>query len=406
MSSASKTSLERALDEVLALLHPAQDILNGRPREDRVPEWCVERGWDAFLSELSRADFLAAEQDPASWFARSDAPSSLRELASRAAFITSPRDSPPAAVVSKAPRHIKQRKWAQLSALCVIAAHRFEGVSRVVDLGSGHGHLTRALARTLNSGDSVGVDWDDDRIARAIALSDANDDSTSFVRGDGTANAGELRSGDLVSGLHPCGALGDALIRRARDAKAHVLAVSCCYQKTPSDRQPLSTQARDAGFVIPRATLGLANLSPRSFQGSGTLSDKRRGRRTRLALRLLLEARGLTLTPGDEGRGLTKEKVRHGLEVIAPLACESRGLTLPTASEIADATERAKRAHAQIARFALPRHILARVLELGVVLDRARYLEEAGWRTEVIAAFPKKVSPRNLAIVARAPTKK
>ncbi|MFK8002429.1 MAG: methyltransferase [Polyangiales bacterium] len=400
------------LEETLALLVESRDIVSERPHYDAPPAWADERGWSEFLAEMSDAQLVAAEHDPCGWLANcAGAPASLRALGQRATDIVNRYEFSGEVVATKTKRHVKKRKSAQLHALCTVAARRFAGVERIVDLGSGHGHLTRALALALRPQETLGVDWDNERIARAIGLSASPDTGESnqrvrFVHGDASKEdpAGELAIRDLVTGLHPCGALGDALVARARDAGAHVLAVSCCYQKTADARRDaLSEQARGHGFSIPRHALGLANLSPRSFEGSGTLDEKRAGRRTRFALRLALEARGLLLEQGAEGNGISKGQVRHGLGFIAPAAFAARGLTAPRAQELADAEARAIAAHAHVARFALPRHALSRPLELAIVLDRARYLEEAGWRTDVITLFPAAASPRNLGIVANAP---
>ena len=412
------SELTTHLDDVLELLGAHADIVAGRPQADVVPEWAAERDWTEFLSGLSDKEVAAAEIDPAAWLADSAAaPPSLTSLGTHASRLASLYEYSEANLTRakltapKARRHVKKRKAAQLHALCGVATLRFAGVSRIVDLGSGHGHLTRALALALRPNETLGIDWDDARIARAIDLNgdggdNDGDGAARFVHGDASAAepADKLMAGDLVTGLHPCGALGDALVSRARAAGAHVMAVSCCYQKTPEAfRNALSKQAIERAFVVPQHALGLANLSAKSFEGSGTLDSKRAGRRTRLALRLALEARGLVLEPGDEGRGVSKEQVRHGLGTIAPGSFAIHGLSAPTPAELKDAKYRAGRAHGHVSRFALPRHALARALELAIVLDRARYLEEAGWRTDVVPLFPASTSPRNLGIIANAP---
>ena len=52
-------------------------------------------------------------------------------------------------------------------------------------------------------------------------------------------------------------------------------------------------------------------------------------------------------------------------------------------------------------RFALPRALLGRVLEVYVLLDRACYLEAHGFEVEVGVVFAAAVSARNLALLAR-----
>ena len=112
----------------------------------------------------------------------------------------------------------------------------------------------------------------------------------------------------------------------------------------------------------------------------------------------------MELDPGAEARGVPKDRVRQGLAEVAALSLAKRGLSPATAAELANASARAEHADASIRRLSLPRHALSRVLELAIVMDRARLLEEGGWRTNVVTLFSSRTSPRNLAIVAVAPS--
>lgn len=390
----SEADVREALDEALAILRASMDIVSERPADGTAPEWVSARGWTSELLALSDEALSDAERRPARWLAAKGT-GSLAELAARAdAFVSRFRftgsdfDPDSDSDDRRRPRHVKARKQAQIDAF-VAAASELSGIERVVDLGSGHGHLTRALGELVT--EAIGIEREPQRAARAREL------GGEFVHGEGAR--AELRPGDLAVGLHPCGALGDALVRGARDAGSHVLMVSCCYQKTdPPERRWLAQTAE--GFAVPRDALGLANLSPVSFAGSGTLADKRGWRRTRLALRLALEARGLSLMPGDEARGVTKERVRRGLRAASERAFSERALPPPSDAELSFAADEAARRHGRIARFALPRHALARVLELAIVLDRAVFLAEGGLRVQVRPLFGLATSPRNLAIMA------
>lgn len=394
------------LGRALAIVAEMQDVLAGRISEDGVPEWAERRGWTDVLLGLSDDQLFEAEEDPARFLAgHPEAPESLRTIADDASALCARFEDVREPERGPLERHVKQRKQEQLDAFSAVALREFAGAARIVDLGAGHGHLTRTLARALRPEDAFGIDWDDRRVARAIDL--AGDRGPRFVHADANAVVGAdfaLAVGDLVVGLHACGDLGDALVSRAREARADVIAVSCCFQKTERDvRDALSNQAKDARFSVPKHVLGLANLSNVSFEGSGSLADKRTWRETRLALRLLLESRGLVLAPGAESRGVPKDRVRLGLAEIAALSLAKRGLSPATPRELGEASARAARARASIARLSLPRHALARVLELAVVHDRARLLEEGGWRASVVTLFSSRTSPRNLAIVAAAP---
>ena len=60
------------------------------------------------------------------------------------------------------------------------------------------------------------------------------------------------------------------------------------------------------------------------------------GRKTRYALRLLLQERGVETTPGEEMRGLHRRMVFRGLAELAARSCARRGLTPPTPAELLD----------------------------------------------------------------------
>lgn len=406
---AFRSDLADRLGCALAILAEAADVVNERITAGDAPAWSerAERsGWSDFLLALSDDELVEAERDPARFLATCPAsPASLRTLVERAVALVAAFEDVGDPTRGDLERHVKPRKQEQLDAFAAVALREFAGVTRVVDLGSGNGHLTRALARVLRPNQALGIDWDERRVARASEL--AGDQGPRFVHADANADGAAdmaLRVGDLVVGLHPCGDLGDALVSRARDAGADVLAVSCCFQKTAQHaRRPLSDQAARAGFSVPKHVLGLANVSTVSFEGSGSLAEKRAWRESRVGLRCLLEARGLVLAAGEESRGVPKDRVRQGLEEIAALSLAARGLPAATSRELEDAAEHAERAHAAIARWSLPRHALARVLELAIVHDRARLLEEGGWRTRVVPLFSARSSPRNLGIVAVAP---
>jgi hypothetical protein len=220
-----------------------------------------------------------------------------------------------------------------------------------------------------------------------------------FEVADAVAAPVRLGPGDLAVGLHACGALGDALIAHARDAGSGVLLVSCCPQKIPGEvRRPLSALGRELGLSIAREHLGLANLATLAQGGkdSAGVDDRRRARH---ALRLLLSDAGLAVAHGEEMQGVHRRQLRRAFLEIARRVFAHRGLTAPTDAAIEDALLRAERERALARRFALPRIMLARALEVALVLDRARALEEHGRAPRVVTAFDRAASPRNIAIV-------
>src|ERR1019366_2326655 len=99
------------------------------------------------------------------------------------------------------------------------------------------------------------------------------------------------------------------------------------------------------------------------------------GRERRLALHRLLSARVGALRLGAEIDGLNRRAAQGDLSSLVARAFGHRGLAMPSSPEIEAAAAWARTEHARARRLSLPRSMLARVLEVFVLLDRAVYLE-------------------------------
>ena len=307
--------------------------------------------------------------------------------------------------------------------------------------------------------------------------------------------AAKLRPGDMVVGLHPCGSLGESIVSAIAEAKntsiGHVassssssssssrslslLMVSCCLAgrgacDVPPVRPAASATGRDLGLRLPRTALKKANLGytgttvgdmtsgsggpsssdPVSGLGAGysngAYAQRSRGmsnrggsspsslarREARLAMRLLLEGRGVRDAPGQEMNGLPKRsKGQTSVEAlfgaaisdsasagtsgsgrihnemgggqsdgIAHHALKARGLPplLPGEAQIVAASAASALPH--LRRLELLDGLVGDCVELLVNFDRACVLEEAGYHTRIGRLFSRATSPRNLAIYA------
>lgn len=377
------------LARTVALLDALEDVLAGRPDRPAPPPWCEARGWSRWLLDLDEASLEACEAHGPERVlaARADAPESLRALAREVEALSAwiPRAvARPGAEVRRA----SPRKRDQLEALAALAPR---GVRRVLDLGAGRGHLTRRLARELGV-PALGLERRDAVVGVARAI-DPSPDVSFEAREIGPGL--EVRPDDLLVGLHACGALGDLLAQVAAAQGAAVLLVPCCPQKIPGElRAPLSRRGRP----LPRILLGLANVAGATEAGT-TVAEAAHRRSVRHAVRLLLAEEGIATRPGEESIGVNRRQFRRTLAELAPKAFAARGLPPPSAARIEAAEARAQAEQRAIRRLMLPRTMLARPLELAVVLDRAAALEEGtGGPPEVLEAFPASVSPRNLVI--------
>jgi hypothetical protein len=151
---------------------------------------------------------------------------------------------------------------------------------------------------------------------------------------------------------------------------------------------------------LSRRLLGLSNLTARDAGVEASRSDNLAARERRLALHRLLARRWGPLRLGAEIDGLNRRLAQRDLSVLVARAFARRGVPPPSAAEIDEAARWARDAHARARRLGVPRALLARVLEVYVLLDRAMVLERSGFVVRVGTAFPVAVSARNLALVA------
>lgn len=384
-----------------ALLGEVRDVLSDRVVDPAPPAWCERRGWTSFLLALDDATLERAEHGETArvLLEHRDTPPSLRALASEVIALTA-LEPIVLAAEPRALRRASDRKRHQVAALGALASEWAPRTRRVVDLGAGHGHLTRELAERLNVA-ALGVEARAHVVENARALTES--DAVRFVRRDAIADPIRFERDDLIVGLHACGSLGDAIVRAAAESGAGVLLVSCCPQKIDgTDRPPLSALGRSLGLRFAREHLGLANLAT-LVEGGKDSADVMERRLARRTLFLLLRDAGVALAPGDEMHGIPRRRLAGPLDALVARAFELRGLALPSREAIERARARAAREHPRMRRLALPRTMLARVLELALVHDRAVLFDEHPTTPARVAlAFARSASPRNVAIL-RAP---
>jgi SAM-dependent methyltransferase len=394
----------------------SRDVLDGRPgSEGEVPEALVSRGWSDFLLSLDDQELASVETDglEARWPER--APPSLRALALRAHEVCSMSALVPAGAPATGPRPGETpRKRAQIDAFRALVRPFVARATRVVDIGSGHGHLTRAIAEGSDR-PVIGLERDAVLAARARARAAApagqgiGRNTTPEGRGPSFVVTDVLRdgltplAGDCFVGLHACGELGDMMVQTVAGAPGTSLAlVGCCLQKRRQlSRLPLCpVPGTGEQLELPRRLLGLSNLTARDAGVEASRLDNLAARERRLALHRLLAHRFGPIHLGAEIEGLNRRVAQRELAFLVARAFAHRGAPAPPVAAIDEAARWAREAHARARRLCLPRALLARVLEVYVLLDRAVFLERSGFVVRVGTAFPLDLSARNLALVA------
>jgi SAM-dependent methyltransferase len=395
------------LASVLGVLTPVLDIVTGPVESAEPPGWCQKRGWVEFLLGLTERELESCERRgaPSALVELASAPAELRELGLAVQRVTRlPRLAAPQASLPRAAlRGIRARKREQLAALLGALAPLVESAQRIVDVGAGSGHLSR-LAAELFERETWALDRDADRLRRGSERSEerarsVGELSVRFVQADVGQQVLALGVHDLAVGLHACGELGDRLVLAASTVGCDLVLISCCLQKTSAaQRSSLSHAA--AGLSLQQNLLGLTNLTSRPEGVEATLADNLAARETRLALRYLLRERGLPVRAGEEMRGINRRRAQAGLGELASHAFALLQLPAPTAAELRAHAARARRDQAIMRRLALPRNMLARLVELAVVLDRAALLEEHGLCVRLAQLFDQRVTPRNTVLFA------
>jgi SAM-dependent methyltransferase len=394
-------SLERRRRAAAKVLTDARDVLAGRP-DGALPQALVDRGWSTFLASLSdaRLDALEARGVDGDW---RGAPPDLLAMLEAIREVCAMPSLAAAAEPGERPSRRREtpRKRAQVDGFAELIVPLAAGAARVVDVGSGHGHLTRTLAERI-ARPVIGLERDAvlARTARGLPSSGALLFAVTDVLRDGLP----LRPGDCVVGLHACGELGDAMVEAVRGVAGPVsiALIGCCLQKRrETSRRPLVGGGAGDAPELARGLLGLSNLTTGDQGVEATRAENLAARERRLALHKLLSVRSPALPAGAEIAGLNRRAAHGELRALADRAFRRRGWETPSAETIDEAGTWARGEHARSRRLSLPRSMLARVLEVFVLLDRAAHLEGQGFRVSVGAAFAPGVSARNLALVGR-----
>lgn len=399
--------VESAFERVQSTLAPVLDIVAERVDDASVPEWCARRGWQDFLLGLKDEELALCEAEGLAFAfpLLAQAPRDLAELAHdiRQSCALEALESVRVTQDSEDYRGISSRKRAQVASLLATLSTLAEGAERIVDVGSGSGHLTRLAAHHFDRA-TLGLERNPERVLRANARLSARPGEAAvrapqFAVVDAVREPLSLRASDLAIGLHACGELGDTLVTAVGDSGADLALVSCCLQKIRAEaRAPLTRSAR--GLSLSRKTLGLSNLTSRVLGVEADVGHMLGARQARLALRSLLLERGLSVPAGSEMSGINRRRAQAGLSGLAERALAQRGLPPARAAEIAHHERNAARDFARVRRLSLPRNMLSRLVELSVVLDRAMKLHEAGLAVRVATVFESDVTPRNIGLFA------
>ncbi|QIE90335.1 methyltransferase [Pseudomonas nitroreducens] len=291
------------------------------------------------------------------------------------------------------------RKWQQIEAF----ASRLEfteAPQQWLDWCAGKGHLGRLLAR--DGKPLLSLELDSALVEDGQRLSDRLQLQARHHQQDVLApNALEhLQAGHTAVALHACGDLHVRLLQLASSRGCRQLAVApCCYNRIDSEHyQPLSNAAQGSTLGLSREDLRLP-LAETVTAGARVRRQRDASMARRLAFDLLQrEVRNCDdylPVPPVSPTWLDKSFADYCRDLAA-----LKGLHLPAVVDWLHLEARGWQRLAQVRNLELVRGLFRRPMELWLLLDRALFLEEQGYRATLGAFCATRMTPRNLLLLA------
>ncbi|AZD19688.1 SAM-dependent methyltransferase [Pseudomonas chlororaphis subsp. aurantiaca] len=386
----------QALDRFL-LDH--QQLWRPRPfTELQLPWEAQHRELAQWLRQRSLDDAEASHNHPELL----DAPAPFPDLARTAVALGAVAELPTHEVPAARQRlnvDVPGRKWQQIEAFAACLEFT-QAPGHWLDWCSGKGHLGRRL---LQPGQQLTcLEYDPALVASGRQLSEHHRLAASHLQQDVLAAdaAGRLSTEHTPVALHACGDLHVRLMQLASERGCRQLAIApCCYNRiSHAEYQPLSDPAKGSALHLSLDDLGLP-LSETVTAGARVRRQRDSSMARRLAFDLLQRRlRGVDEylpTPSLPASWLDKPFVEYCHDLAALKHLSTVGAQDWPALEAAGWQRLA-----QVRNLELLRGLFRRPLELWLVLDRALFLQEQGYRVQLGLFCPAPLTPRNLMLLA------
>ncbi len=299
------------------------------------------------------------------------------------------------------PRDLPGRKWQQIRhfAPC-IPRNDFS----VLEWCAGKSHLGRMLALARSCAVTA-LEYNAGLVEAGQELASRDRVALNFQCVDAmTERAADIiEKNQNAAALHACGDLHTQLLRLcAQKRTATITLAPCCYQLVHDESNYLLSQAaKSSGLLLCRDDLRTA------VQGSVTISPREYRRRQQLqAWRLGFDVLQRELRGGDEylpTPSLPVTALKEGFASFCRKVAAMRQIELPDIVDFAYYERVGEMRLREVAALDLPRVAFRRALELWLVLDRALFLREQGYRVQLGIFCPRELTPRNLLIRATTP---
>lgn len=387
----------QALDDFL-LAHQA--LWRPRPFTHLCLPW---ESRHAELAEWLRARSLSDAEAAHNHPEHLQAPAPFPQLAARSASLSEIGHLPQLPLTPASPRmsvDVPGRKWQQIEAFSG-ALNFQQAPEHWLDWCAGKGHLGRRLAQ---GGQALTcLEYNPQLVTAGEQLSQRLGIEATHVQQDVMAadTAKHLNHRLTPVALHACGDLHVQLMRLASDAGCTQMAIApCCYNRIgETDYQPLSEAANASALRLSLEDLSLP-LSETVTAGARVRRQRDASMARRLGFDLLQRQ-----VRGDDHYLSTPSLPVSWLE--KPFADYCRDLAalkdLPAVGEhdwlALEAAGWQRLAH--VRNLELVRGLFRRPLELWLVLDRALYLQDRGYRLQLGLFCDERLTPRNMMLLAQ-----
>lgn len=357
------------------------------PFKERHPRWQDDNpSLSALIRDLSETDVASLEADRATL--RKLLAHCIPQLETLQVLLAAVPALPaqiPEARIRDAQRDIPGRKLQQITAFtrCLSPSTR-----PFLDWCGGKGHLARSLS--LHHQQPVTcLEWnptlcaDGQQLANRLAL------PVTLVPCDVLKNVDHLMTQNHYGvALHACGVLHRRLLEKAVEHCLPQLALSpCCYNLEPeldtpeSPYRPLSEAGNHSALALNNEDIRLA-LQETRHAGAREIRAREQSRSWRLGFDLLQrdirqndDYLPVPSLPGKVLQGSFRDFCLH----VATL----KNMALPSALDFFGYEEAGAKRLREVNRLDLVRHAFGRFIEMWLVLDRALFLEEAGYQVNV-----------------------
>lgn len=386
----------QALDDFLV---SHQSLWRPKPFTCPVLPWEAEHvELAAWLRRRSLAQADAEHNQPAELPAPAPFPALARRAAELSALGQLPRREL-GPLPERLSVDVPGRKWQQISAF----AERLQfqrPPAHWLDWCSGKGHLGRLLAQ--GGQHLTCLEYDPQLVEAGQRLSERLQLAASHLQQDVLANdAGtRLTAEHSPVALHACGDLHVRLLRLASAAGCAQLAVvPCCYNRIAAEHyQALSAPAQASTLQLSLDDLRLP-LAETVTAGQRMRRQRDLSMARRLAFDLLQrQQRGVDdylPTPSLPTSWLDKDFASYCRDLA-----DLRGVTVSGPVDWPALEDAGWQRLAQVRNLELVRGLFRRPLELWLLLDRALFLEEQGYRVRLGTFCAHELTPRNLLLLA------